>query len=321
MGEHIKMKNIKKTVIVVAAGLSIFTAGVASANTGHYFYDSGKWWTGAAEWAQENGLVSGYPDGTFGGDKGITRGEVVTILKNMNDKEFMVTKELLARVAQVEQRLKKLENPPASPTPTPTPAPTPVPVPTPTPEPKPVEPPTGTNSVYFDRLVAWTGNRVIADKLDDNLLTLTFDRPFTEFQSTMALNMTDWLEGVSNIYGKSGVEYYLYDGNLLYIHFNPAPLPPVGDVTALDTMIKEFITANGFMEQTKSIKYTSVFLSDKPYLKVSMTVDTTDACNFLNNNAPKDKLAGLGFSFYSLGGGLQPDGTLEAQWYLERVAN
>ncbi|MBR6289840.1 MAG: S-layer homology domain-containing protein [Clostridia bacterium] len=40
----------------------------------------GKWYYGAADWANLTGVVRGYPDGSFGGDRPITRAEAATIL-------------------------------------------------------------------------------------------------------------------------------------------------------------------------------------------------------------------------------------------------
>ncbi len=40
----------------------------------------GKWYWGAADWARLTGVVKGYPDGSFGGDRPITRAEAATIL-------------------------------------------------------------------------------------------------------------------------------------------------------------------------------------------------------------------------------------------------
>lgn len=75
--------KMKKVILGTIAGL-LLLAGVASASvTG--FTDSG-WWSGAAEWAKANGIMQGYPDGSFGGDKNITRGETATVIKNMYEK-------------------------------------------------------------------------------------------------------------------------------------------------------------------------------------------------------------------------------------------
>jgi hypothetical protein len=98
------MKNIKKTIIVIAAGLSIFTAGVVvSASTAikGYFTDSG-WWSASAEWAKDKGLMNGLGDGKFGGDETLTRGQLAQVMKNMSDKELFVTKMLLGRLDTLE---------------------------------------------------------------------------------------------------------------------------------------------------------------------------------------------------------------------------
>ncbi|MBR3990931.1 MAG: S-layer homology domain-containing protein [Clostridia bacterium] len=40
----------------------------------------GKWYSGSADWARLTGVVKGYPDGSFRGDRPITRAEAATIL-------------------------------------------------------------------------------------------------------------------------------------------------------------------------------------------------------------------------------------------------
>jgi hypothetical protein len=40
----------------------------------------GQFYTSSVAWAAENGITTGYPDGTFGPDKPVTRGEVATFL-------------------------------------------------------------------------------------------------------------------------------------------------------------------------------------------------------------------------------------------------
>ena len=41
---------------------------------------AGQFYTSSVAWAAENGITTGYPDGTFGPDKPVTRGEVATFL-------------------------------------------------------------------------------------------------------------------------------------------------------------------------------------------------------------------------------------------------
>ncbi|MDR0813902.1 MAG: S-layer homology domain-containing protein [Oscillospiraceae bacterium] len=48
--------------------------------TGFSDVPAGEWYTKPVYWAKENGVVSGYPDGTFGPDRPITRAELVVVL-------------------------------------------------------------------------------------------------------------------------------------------------------------------------------------------------------------------------------------------------
>ncbi len=58
--------------------------GTPEITTENAFTDvvAGAWYEKAVIWAAENGIVSGYPDGTFGVAKNITRQEIATMLRN-----------------------------------------------------------------------------------------------------------------------------------------------------------------------------------------------------------------------------------------------
>ncbi len=58
--------------------------GTPEVTTENEFTDvvAGAWYEKAVTWAAANGIVSGYPDGTFGVGKNITRQEIATMLRN-----------------------------------------------------------------------------------------------------------------------------------------------------------------------------------------------------------------------------------------------
>ena len=41
---------------------------------------AGQWYSAAVSWAAENGIVLGYPDGTFAPDKAVSREDAMTLL-------------------------------------------------------------------------------------------------------------------------------------------------------------------------------------------------------------------------------------------------
>lgn len=57
----------------------------------------GKWYTNAVTWAAKNGVVSGYPDGTFGIGKQIKREDLALILYNYRNKPAAASVDLNAR--------------------------------------------------------------------------------------------------------------------------------------------------------------------------------------------------------------------------------
>jgi hypothetical protein len=76
-------KTIKGFLIGVVTTAVFTTSGFALASS-NYFRDNG-WWTPAAEWAKDHGLMSGVADGYFGGDQTVTRGQLAQVLKNLAD--------------------------------------------------------------------------------------------------------------------------------------------------------------------------------------------------------------------------------------------
>jgi hypothetical protein len=76
-------KTIKGFLLGVVTTAVVSTSGLALASNG-YFQDNG-WWTPAAEWAKDHGLMTGLGDGNFGGDQAVTRGQLAQVLKNLAD--------------------------------------------------------------------------------------------------------------------------------------------------------------------------------------------------------------------------------------------
>ncbi|MFK7697758.1 S-layer homology domain-containing protein [Paenibacillus sp. HJGM_3] len=104
---------MKKTILITIIASSTLFGGIAGATATSVFSDSG-WWTPAAEWANKHNLMTGMGDGSFGGDKYVTRGQLAQVLKNMADAGIIT--------------INNTSTPTPSPTPTPTPTPSPVPV-------------------------------------------------------------------------------------------------------------------------------------------------------------------------------------------------
>jgi hypothetical protein len=76
-------KTVKGFVIGVVTTLIVGISGTVFASNG-YFQDNG-WWTPAAEWAKDQGLMTGLGNGNFGGDQPVTRGQLSQVLKNLAD--------------------------------------------------------------------------------------------------------------------------------------------------------------------------------------------------------------------------------------------
>lgn len=82
------MKKVGRSALAVtlAATLAVPTAAFSS-NTAYAaagFPDEdvlpGGWYEEYIQWAVDNGIISGYPDGTFGPEDNVTRGQVAVML-------------------------------------------------------------------------------------------------------------------------------------------------------------------------------------------------------------------------------------------------
>jgi hypothetical protein len=75
-----------KTILLVAAALALLATGVwigqAAAATGCFSDTIGHWAEQAICWAASNGVVGGFPDGTFKPNNTVTRAQVAVMLKN-----------------------------------------------------------------------------------------------------------------------------------------------------------------------------------------------------------------------------------------------
>lgn len=87
-------KNMLTGVVVgVFAAVLIHASGIVEASgqaLKGYFTDRG-WWSENAEWAKDNGLMSGLSDNRFGGDEPLTRGEMATLLRNLSERGLLGT--------------------------------------------------------------------------------------------------------------------------------------------------------------------------------------------------------------------------------------
>jgi hypothetical protein len=130
-GEDFIMKSTTKAFVLgVVLTAVMCTSGIALASNG-YFRDGG-WWTPAAEWTKDQGLMTGIQDNYFGGDQAVTRGQLAQVLKNLSDTGAITI------------------NKPGSPTATPTPAPAATPTPTPVATPAATPAPIATSGITMD---------------------------------------------------------------------------------------------------------------------------------------------------------------------------
>lgn len=82
------MKRNEKSVFVVAIGLfmvavAFFGVPKAQASTGCFTDTNGNWAETFICWLKDNGISSGYPDGTYHPDSSITRAEMAVLLKRL----------------------------------------------------------------------------------------------------------------------------------------------------------------------------------------------------------------------------------------------
>jgi hypothetical protein len=108
-------KTIKGFLIGVVTTAVFTTSGLAMASNG-YFQDNG-WWTPAAEWAKDQGLMTGLGNGYFGGEQTVTRGQLAQVLKNLADTGVIT-------VNKSQQPVTTTPTPTSTSTSAPTPAPT-----------------------------------------------------------------------------------------------------------------------------------------------------------------------------------------------------
>ncbi len=108
-------KTVKGFLLGVVTTAVFSTSGLALASSG-YFKDNG-WWSPAAEWAKDHGLMTGISDGYFGGDETVTRGQLAQVLKNLSD---------TGAITINSQQTQPTPMPTSTPKPAPTPTPTPI---------------------------------------------------------------------------------------------------------------------------------------------------------------------------------------------------
>lgn len=65
--------------------------------------EAGQWYTPYVAWAYENGIVAGYPDGTFGVTDTITREQIVTILYRFDEPDYTFNESSLASYTDASQ--------------------------------------------------------------------------------------------------------------------------------------------------------------------------------------------------------------------------
>ena len=85
-----KMKRITSIFLVLAMLLALAPMNIFAAETDKTVFSDMKetnYYAQAATALEQLGIISGYPDGTYGADKSITRAEMAAIVCRMIDKE------------------------------------------------------------------------------------------------------------------------------------------------------------------------------------------------------------------------------------------
>ena len=107
---------MKKSSLILGSvlGLALTVTGVLAATTGPFKDTTSTHWAyPAVEWARTTALIEGYTDGTFGGDKNLSRYEMVQILSKY-DKAWVVKmdamkKEAMDKMAVMQKEIDALK--------------------------------------------------------------------------------------------------------------------------------------------------------------------------------------------------------------------
>lgn len=82
------MKKFTSILLTLAMVMALLPAGVFAADNTQFSDVTGtEYFSGAASALEELGILTGYPDGTFGAEKSITRAEMAAVVCRMIDKE------------------------------------------------------------------------------------------------------------------------------------------------------------------------------------------------------------------------------------------
>jgi hypothetical protein len=84
------MKQTVKGFLLGVVTTVVFSSSGLALASGVHFKDSG-WWTNAAQWANDAGLMTGVGGDYFGGDQPLTRGQLAQVLKNLSDSGAIAT--------------------------------------------------------------------------------------------------------------------------------------------------------------------------------------------------------------------------------------
>ena len=76
---------MKRMAVGVLLGALLLGGIAAAQSTSFSDVDEGRFFTESVAWAADNGITTGYPDGRFGPDDAVTRGQMVTFLKRYHD--------------------------------------------------------------------------------------------------------------------------------------------------------------------------------------------------------------------------------------------
>lgn len=98
--------KLSNTATIAAVILIVGVGSALAANQSFKDVSHNHWAADAVEWAKDNKVVKGYADGTFGGDKELTRYEMAQMLQNYDQWGLS---EFRRDMAQLEQQVNDLQ--------------------------------------------------------------------------------------------------------------------------------------------------------------------------------------------------------------------
>lgn len=98
----------KKSILLIFAGLTLGVSGTLAAAYSFSDVPTDHWAANAVEWAKGNALVQGYTDGTFQGDRNVSRYEMVQILANYDENNRNIITSLQKDIKDLNEQVSEL---------------------------------------------------------------------------------------------------------------------------------------------------------------------------------------------------------------------